>query len=94
MPSDIRWVTLPQCCPLNPRGLFQVYFHHAKAWFYLCGNDLLLLITLGPKTLLESSALCWETPSSGPSRPFVEVLSQTAPYLIVPMDHGFDFRRA
>ena len=52
MPSDIRWVTLPQGCPLNPRGLFQVYFHHAKAWLYLCGNDLLLLITLGPKTLL------------------------------------------
>lgn len=93
MPSDIRWVTLPQGCPLNPRGLFQVYFHHAKAWLYLCGNDLLLLITLGPKTLLESDALCWETQSSRASRPFLEVLSHTAPQLFVRIDQVFDLRR-
>ena len=44
-------------------------------------------------SLLESSALCWKTALSGAIRPGLEILSQTVPQLIVPIDQGFDLRR-
>jgi hypothetical protein len=43
--------------------------------------------------LLESSALCWKTPSSGASRPILDIRSETAPQLIVRIDQDFDLRR-
>ncbi len=43
--------------------------------------------------LLGSSALCRKTPSSGASRPSLEILPHTAPQLIVRIDQGFDLRR-